>query len=74
MHQVELSQRAKNDLKKADLKYKARILLALSGLRNNPYSGKKLDGEYQDYFAIRVWPYRIIYQVFKNELLVIVIR
>lgn len=32
-------------------------------LAQNPYAGKKLTGEFDRFYAIRAWPYRIIYQI-----------
>jgi mRNA-degrading endonuclease RelE of RelBE toxin-antitoxin system len=42
-------------------------------LASDPYVGKKLDGKYSGLYSLRVWPYRIIYSVIKNELMVSVI-
>jgi len=43
-------------------------------LAKNPYLGKKLEGELRDFYSLRVWPYRIIYQIIKNELIVFVVQ
>ena len=51
-----------------------RILSALSILAGNPYIGKKMKGEFGGSYSYRVWPYRIIYDVYKKELLVLVVR
>lgn len=51
-----------------------RVKAALAGLEVNPFSGKKLGGEYNGCSAIRVWPYRIIYQIHKKELVILIIR
>jgi len=40
----------------------------------DPFVGKKLKGEYENQYSYRVWPYRIIYEIRKNELVVLVIR
>ncbi len=32
-------------------------------LTENPYTGKKLSGEYASYRSLRAWPYRIIYTI-----------
>jgi len=29
----------------------------------NPFIGKKLEGDLQGRYAIRVWPYRILYRI-----------
>lgn len=38
----------------------------LSSLPSNPYAGKKLTGELIDIYSLRVWPYRILYEVNKR--------
>ena len=48
--------------------------MALIELAQNPDLGKKLEGELRDFYSLRVWPYRIIYQIIKNELIVFVVQ
>ncbi|MCX6758770.1 MAG: type II toxin-antitoxin system RelE/ParE family toxin [Candidatus Nealsonbacteria bacterium] len=50
-----------------------RALAAFSVIANDPYAGKKLEGRHLGQWSMRIWPYRIIYSIHKNELLVIVI-
>ena len=71
---VVIPKNVQKDLAKIDQRYQGRISLALVGLANNPYSGKKLEGEYQGQFVLRVWPYRIIYEIRQRELVVLIIR
>lgn len=52
------AERQFNRLPNAEIKKVARKLLALE---NNPYSGKKLEGKLKDWYALRAWPYRILY-------------
>ncbi len=51
-----------------------RVEGAIKALIQNPFSAKKLDGEYAGCYSYRVWPYRIIYRVYKKELLIFVIE
>lgn len=74
MYQVVLGGKAKRNLKKIDRQDRPRLLAALVGLRKEPYLGKKLSGKYQDGYSLRVWPYRIIYKIYKKQLLVLVIN
>ncbi|KKR32694.1 MAG: Addiction module toxin, RelE/StbE family [Candidatus Gottesmanbacteria bacterium GW2011_GWC2_39_8] len=46
---------------------KKKIKKKLNTLNENPYAGKKLSGELFLYRSLRVWPYRIIYIINKNE-------
>ena len=49
-----------------------RIDSAIDLLRENPFAGKKLEGEYEGAFSLRVWPYRIIYTV-ENEIVTVTV-
>lgn len=73
-YQLRLKTSAKKELDKFPRQDKARILILLVKLVKNPYIGKKLEGKLKDFYSIRLWPYRIIYKIFKKELLVIVIK
>ena len=53
---------------------KRRIDGCLRNLAEDPFSGKKLHGEHQDEYSVRVWPYRIIYKIYKRKLIVLVIE
>lgn len=72
--QVKLKPRAEKYLKKLPKFDYYRILAALVVLAKNPFVGKKMEGEYKGYHNYRVWPYRIIYQIYKKDLLILVIR
>ncbi|MBU1177273.1 type II toxin-antitoxin system RelE/ParE family toxin, partial [Patescibacteria group bacterium] len=41
---------------------------------NDPYLGKRLKGELKSYYSYRVWSYRIIYEIKKKELVILIIR
>lgn len=73
-YRVRLKPSAEKAFQKIDKRYRQRILLALVVIGEDPYAGKKLRGERKDEWSYRVWPYRIIYQIYKNELLIIVIN
>ncbi len=73
-YQLKVKPRVEKELKKLpkDIYYK--ILSAFTVLSRNPYIGKKMWGEYDGCYNYRVWPYRIIYEIHKKELVVLVIR
>ncbi len=73
-YQVLIRKKAEKELKKFPKKDYLRILIILSELGRNPFLGKKLQGKLKDCYSLRAWPYRIIYQIRKKELLIIVIR
>ncbi|MCJ7826514.1 type II toxin-antitoxin system RelE/ParE family toxin [Patescibacteria group bacterium] len=45
---------------KADQK---KIRKKLIVLENDPIAGKKLMGEFKGVYSLRVWPYRILYEI-----------
>lgn len=71
---VIIPKKVQKDIAKIDIRYKQRILLALTMLEDSPYVGKKLAGEYAGLRSYEVWPYRIIYEVYDGCLLVIIVR
>jgi mRNA interferase RelE/StbE len=74
MYQIIFSRTAEKDLDKITKKDKPRIFAALFDLRKEPFLGKKLKGELQDYYSLRAGSYRIIYKVYKKEVEILIIR
>lgn len=72
-YHLRLEPSAEKSLRKVPKKDTTRIMKALSYLCDDPWAGKKLSGEYAGYYSLRVWPYRIIYGIYKKELMIIVI-
>ena len=64
---------AVKSIKKLSEKDKQKVARVLESLKTTPFSGKKLAGEYKDYYSLRVWPYRIIYTIIKKELVMLVV-
>ena len=70
---VKLEPKAEKHLDKIPKQFQDRIKLALVALQNDPFLGKKLFGKYKKLYSIRVWPYRIIYEIYKDMLLIVVV-
>lgn len=51
-----------------------RVLQAFISLETDPFRGKKLHGDFQGAWAIRVWPYRIIYTIDREIVTVTVLK
>jgi mRNA interferase RelE/StbE len=71
---VLISKKAEKDiviLSKQDFK---RVRAVLEAISENPFVGKKLVGDLKGYYSIRVWPYRIVYEIKKQKLIVFVLR
>lgn len=73
MYVVILKRRAEKQYGKLPKHDRRRVLLALQGLRQDPWQGKKLESDLEGFFVIRVWPYRIIYTIEKRIVTVTVV-
>lgn len=73
-YRLVVPKKVQKDLEKIDKRFKEKILSALLSLTKNPYLGKKLSGEYKDFWSYRVWPYRIIYQILSREITVLIVK
>lgn len=73
-YHIRFAPKAEKDLAKIKNRDKIRISLSLRGLQENPFAGKKLKGEFDGLHSIRAWPYRVIYAIYKKELLILIIR
>lgn len=58
---------AKKSLSKIPLPWKERLAKAIDLLEENPYMGEKMTGQLSNCRKIRIWPYRIVYQISKKE-------
>lgn len=45
----------------------AKVYKKLLALEDNPYLGKKLSGELVGIYSLRVWPYRILYEINQDK-------
>lgn len=73
-YQVVIPKKVQKELERIDSRYKQKILAALIVLKNNPFGGKKLEGEHKSQRSYEVWPYRIIYEIYKQKLILLIIR
>ncbi len=73
-YHIVIQRNAQKEMQKLGEKDLARVIRAISGLSADPFVGKKLHGEFAGSYAIRVWPYRIIYEVDQKIVTVIVLR
>jgi mRNA-degrading endonuclease RelE of RelBE toxin-antitoxin system len=61
MYDVVLSRNASRTLEKATPAMRRRIILALERLKSKPYSGKRLRGELEGLFSLRIGGMRAVY-------------
>ena len=72
--EIKFEKKAEKELNKLPIQYQKRILAALLVITANPFIGKKLEGELVGLYSYRVWPYRIIYKIYRKILVVVVIH
>ncbi len=72
-HQIIVPKRVQKELNGFPEHKRQKIIAIFAVIAVNPYGGKKLGGERKDEWSYRVWPYRVIYKIFKKELVVLII-
>mgnify|MGYP001395688602 CR=1 FL=1 len=71
---VEVTVKAKKQIRKLLPITKFRIAHALEDLASDPYRGKILKANLKGLYSYRIGDYRIIYQIFKNKLIIQIIK
>lgn len=74
MYKIVIVDAAKKDLKRIPLQYRKKIGKQIDALAENPFAGKKLEGELDGVRGLRVWPYRVLYIVEKRIVTVTVVH
>lgn len=69
---IVIPKRVRKEINKIDMRYQKKIQASLVALGSDPFIGKKLEGKYKNQWSLRIWPYRIIYEI-KNDLLVVLV-
>lgn len=64
---IVLSEDARKQYKRLPKIAQTKILRKLEVLCKNPHAGKKLGGELGEFWSLRAWPYRIIYEINEKE-------
>ncbi|MBU6141836.1 type II toxin-antitoxin system RelE/ParE family toxin [Patescibacteria group bacterium] len=70
---LQITKKAREKLDNLPTLYRSRIIAILDDIVLDPFSGKKLTGKKAGQYSVRVWPYRIIYRIYKKELIVFII-
>ena len=73
-YSIQIKSSATKALGKISAKDKLRLIDAIDKLKEQPFSGTVLKGEYSGLRRIRVGNYRVVYEVTESALLVLVIR
>ena len=43
----------------------------IEALREDPYSGKLLKGEFEGLYSLKAWPYRIVYEIKQKKIIIL---
>ena len=74
MYSVFLQPPTKRFLKKVPQNIRERIIKKLEKLKRNPSLGSPLAGRLSSLWKLRVGDYRVIYQIIKDKIVVVVLR
>ena len=75
MYSIEVEKRCLKELKNLDKPVVRRAFeLIEQVIAHDPYSGKELKGKYKGLFSYRFSDYRIVYEIKKTQLIVVVLR
>ena len=75
MYAVEIEKHCLRELKKLDRSIvKKAFELIERVVAKDPYSGKALKGRYEGLFSYRFSDYRIVYEIKKKQLVVVILR
>ncbi len=69
---VEYSNTARKQLKKLPKTKQIKVLAKIQKLKNDPYAGKKLKGEFGGLRSLKIWPYWIIYRYLVQDRLLFI--
>ena len=73
MHKVVFTEEAKKRISKLDERTKAKIKIACEEIGTDPLIGKPLTRELKGRFSYRVGNYRIIYRVYRDQVMVLIL-
>jgi mRNA interferase RelE/StbE len=72
--EIKFKKEAQKELDRIPIQYQRKFLAILPIIASDPFVGKKLNGKLAGLYSYRVWPYRIIYKIYKKVLVVIIIH
>ncbi|MFH0739877.1 MAG: type II toxin-antitoxin system RelE/ParE family toxin [bacterium] len=72
--QINLSSRARHNLKRIPMPWQARIVEAIDAISQNPFLGIKMWGELDNKRKVRIWPYRILYEVNEKQAVIYILN
>jgi len=71
--EIRFTPRFLKNIKALDKEVQMRILRDISILKTDPFVGKPLRGEWKGVYSLRIGDYRVLYQIKKNEVFLLVV-
>jgi mRNA interferase RelE/StbE len=71
--EIRFTPRFLKNIKALDKEVQVRILREISILKTDPFIGKPLRGEWKGIYSLRIGDYRVLYQIKKNEVFLLVV-
>lgn len=68
--QIEYKPQVIKQLKKLPVSEKKKVIRKLELLAMDPLTDRSLKGELGGLYSLRAWPYRIIYEIKKDEIII----
>ena len=72
--QIKFSGKARHSLKRIPFEWQARIESAIDCLIQGPFYGRKMWGQLQNKRWLKLWPYRIVYEVDEKKHIVYILN
>ncbi len=66
--------KARKELNRLENADRIKANAVLEAILSNPFSGKKLNSELPNEYSMRAWPFRVVYQIRKLELVILVLK
>lgn len=73
LYHLRIKRSAEKQLERIPKNHRLRIVAMFAKLQQDPFIGKRLEGEYKGYFSVRIWPYRVIYFIYQAQLLIFIV-
>jgi mRNA interferase RelE/StbE len=72
MYKIKLTKTARSNFKKLDKRYQKSVSKAFNRLAQNPSVGDPLKGKLKGYWRLRFSRYRIVYKIYRKQLLILI--
>ena len=72
-YEVMVPGKVRKQISRLPIEYQKAVYSSLKSLEEDPFLGKKLEDQLKNKYSLRVGVYRILYEIFKEELIILVV-